>query len=108
MHYDTSGINDGRTTTGNLCTVSLVESTEKHSRMRRDKLDATIWQDRIKKVKMGNTGGTIGYLYLTTPLQSQILCYVTAGTFTRRESGDRSARTKQEDKGSECKSQRVT
>ena len=35
-------------------------------------------------------------------------CYVTAGTFTRRESGDRSARTKQEGKGSECKLRRVT
>ena len=30
-------------------------------------------------------------------------CYIMAGTFTRRESGDRSARTKQEGKGSECK-----
>ena len=35
-------------------------------------------------------------------------CYVTAGTFTWRESGDWSARTKQEDKGSECKLRRVT
>ena len=35
-------------------------------------------------------------------------CYIMAGTFTRRESGDRSTRTKQEDKGSECKLQRVT
>ena len=31
-----------------------------------------------------------------------------AGTFTQRESGDQSTRTKQEDKGSEYKLQRVT
>ena len=35
-------------------------------------------------------------------------CYVMAGMFTQHESGDRSTRTKQEGKGSECKLQRVT
>ena len=54
MHYDASGINNVRTITGNLCTVPLVELTEKHSRMRWDKLDATIGKMESKEVKMGN------------------------------------------------------
>ena len=39
---------------------------------------------------------------------TMMACYVTAGTFTQRESGDQSTRTKQEGKGSECKLRRVT
>ena len=40
--------------------------------------------------------------------QQNANCYIMAGMFTRRESSDQSTRTKQEDKGSECKLQRVT
>ena len=36
-------------------------------------------------------------------IESMQDCYVMAGMFTQCESGDRSARTKQEGKGSECK-----
>ena len=73
MHYDASGINNDRMTTGNLCTVSLVELTESTQKQGRTKLDATIGKIAQRKSRWGNTGETVGYLYLATPLQSQIL-----------------------------------
>ena len=64
----------------------------------------------LKNAKWGYSPytGTEGYHANSHYDEETYFCYIMAGMFTRRESGDRSARTKQEGKGSECKLRRVT